>query len=140
MSIQPIIIQQLSPNDRIKLEFKIEDNLKIEDYEKLIGILEPLTIRRKVSLLIVLLNFEGWNEDDFEKYAQFAAKYFDKIDKIAIVGEQAWIKGIAIFCKPFSQAKIRYFRPFELDQAREWLEEPVNDTTDINRLSQQMLM
>lgn len=131
MSIQPIIIQQLSPNDRIKLEFKIEDNLKIADYEKLIGILEPLTIRRKVSLLIVLVNFEGWNEDDFEKYAQFAEKYFEKIDKIAIVGEQAWIKGIAIFCKPFSQAKVRHFGTFKLDHAREWIEEPSKHNIEI---------
>ncbi|MCI0442725.1 STAS/SEC14 domain-containing protein [bacterium] len=140
MSIQPIIIQQLSPNDRIKLEFKIEENLKIADYEKLIGILEPLTIRRKVSLLIVLVNFQGWNDDDFEKYAEFAAKYFEKVDKIAIVAEQAWIKGIEIFCKPFIRAKVRYFRPFELDSAREWIEESVIQSTDIPHLSQHMLI
>jgi hypothetical protein len=139
MSIQPIIIQQLIPNDRIKLEFKIEDNLKIADYEKLVGILEPLTTKRKVSLLIVLVNFQGWNDDDFEKYAQFAAKYFEKIDRIAVVGEQTWIKGISIFCKPFVRAKVRYFSPFELENAREWIEEPVVKNADFPLLLQHIL-
>lgn len=131
MSVRPIIIQQLSPNDRIKLEFKIEDNLEITDYEKLAGVIEPLTIRRKVSLLIVLIHFQGWNGNDFWKCTQFAAKDFEQIDKIAIVGERTWMKGKAVFCRPFIRAKVRHFEPLELEQARKWIEETSNDNTEL---------
>jgi hypothetical protein len=38
-----------------------------------------------------------------------------------MVGETKWQQGMAVFCKPFTTAKIRYFDRSAIDQAREWL-------------------
>ena len=42
-----------------------------------------------------------------------------------IVGETRWQKGMAMFCKPFTMAEVKYFEHGEFDQAREWLEDGI---------------
>jgi hypothetical protein len=40
-----------------------------------------------------------------------------------MVGDKKWEHGMAMFCKPFTTAKLRYFDQSEIDQARAWLAE-----------------
>jgi hypothetical protein len=47
--------------------------------------------------------------------------HFKDIERVAMVGETKWQHGMAIFCKPFTTAKVRYFDGPATDQAREWL-------------------
>jgi hypothetical protein len=41
-----------------------------------------------------------------------------------MVGEKKWQHGMAIFCKPFTTATIRYFDHTAIEQARAWLTSP----------------
>jgi hypothetical protein len=38
-----------------------------------------------------------------------------------LVGERAWEHGMAVFCKPFTTATIRYFDRTKADQAEAWI-------------------
>lgn len=40
-----------------------------------------------------------------------------------MVGETKWQHGMAIFCKPFTMATVRYFERDEVEAARAWLRE-----------------
>ena len=44
-------------------------------------------------------------------------------ERLAMVGETAWEKGMAVVCKPFTMAKIRYFDAAEIDAAWQWIQE-----------------
>jgi hypothetical protein len=50
-------------------------------------------------------------------------KHFNHVERLAIVGEKAWHKWMASFCKPFTTAEVRYFTLDELDAARAWINE-----------------
>jgi len=50
-------------------------------------------------------------------------RHFNSIERLAIVGESAWEKGMAVFCKPFTTAKVKYFDHSQRQQAETWLEE-----------------
>ena len=48
---------------------------------------------------------------------------FRDIDRLAMVGDKAWEKGMAAFCKPFTSAKIRYFDMSDAAAAEAWIQE-----------------
>lgn len=52
---------------------------------------------------------------------KLAFEYFSDIERIALVGEKAWEQGMAIFCKPFTAAKVRYFDHDDRSEALEWV-------------------
>ena len=49
---------------------------------------------------------------------KFDFKHWKDIERLAIVGESKWEAGMAVFCKPFTAAKIQYFDHTKLDEAK----------------------
>ena len=54
---------------------------------------------------------------------KFDLKHFSDIERLALVGEKRWEKGMSVFCRPFTTAKIRYFDRPAVAEARAWLEQ-----------------
>jgi hypothetical protein len=67
------------------------------------------------------LNFHGWSAGAIWDDTKFAARHFSDIDRIAIVGDKNCKEGMAIFCKPFTRATVRYFDLKEIDNAKIWI-------------------
>ena len=42
---------------------------------------------------------------------------------MAIVGEEAWEKGMALLLKPFTKAKVKYFDTSQMAAAKTWIME-----------------
>ena len=55
---------------------------------------------------------------------KFDAKHFSDIERVAVVGETKWQQAVAVLCKPFTSAPVRYFDRAAIDQARAWLGAP----------------
>jgi hypothetical protein len=53
---------------------------------------------------------------------KFDFKHWKDIERLAIVGESKWEAGMAVFCKPFTTAKIQYFDHSKLAEAKSWIE------------------
>jgi hypothetical protein len=49
--------------------------------------------------------------------------HFNDIERIALVGETRWQRGMATFCKPFTTAEIRFFPLERVHEARCWIAE-----------------
>ena len=52
---------------------------------------------------------------------KFDVKHFADVERLALVGDRKWEHGMAVFCKPFTTAKIRYFDEHEADEASQWI-------------------
>jgi hypothetical protein len=52
---------------------------------------------------------------------KFDVKHFADIERLALVGESKWEAGMAVFCKPFTTAKIKYFDESKAAEAQEWI-------------------
>ena len=76
-----------------------------------------------IRLLAVLHNFEGWTAGALWEDTKFTAKHFNDIERLAVVGEPRWQKGVTVFVKPFTSADVRYFDMQEIDRARQWVRE-----------------
>jgi hypothetical protein len=107
------------------LEIKISGKLVKEDYERFMPELDRLIDQfRKIRLLVEMRDFHGWSAGALWEDIKLDWKHYSDIERVALVGDKRWQKGMSIFCKPFTTARIRYFELSDLANAREWIEQP----------------
>lgn len=95
--------------------------LRKEDYDDFVPAIEELIGRHgKLNLLVELVDFHGWSAGALWEDTKFDLKHFDDINRLAIVGDKKWEKAMAMFCKPFTTAKVRYFDISDIDEAKRW--------------------
>ena len=110
------------------LAIRVSGKLTHEDYQSFLPKLEEkIKQAGKVSLLLELDNFSGWDlkaaKDDFI----FGLKHMGDLERIAIVGDKAWEHWMSIMVKPFLLlGSVRYFNREELQEAWNWLREKEN--------------
>lgn len=106
------------------MEVTVTGKLEKSDYETFKPAAEELINEYgKIRVLFVMHDFHGWTAGALWEDIKFDAKHFNHIERLAIVGESKWEKGMSVFCRPFTTAKIKYFDISELDKAREWIRE-----------------
>ena len=104
----------------VTLTFK--DKLRKEDYEQFVPQIEGLMKKEaKIRLVIELKEFKGWTAGALWEDTKFAARHFNDIERLAVVGEAGWEKGLTAFIKPFTTAAVRYFDRRAADQAQAWI-------------------
>jgi hypothetical protein len=75
----------------------------------------------KIRVLFRMNDFHGWEAAALWDDIKFDLTHFSDIERLAIVGEKRWEKGMATFCRPFTTASIRYFDVADIEAARAWL-------------------
>jgi hypothetical protein len=104
------------------LYVKAAGKLTRENYEEFGPKVEALIHQHgKIRVLIELEDFHGWSAGALWEDIKFDVKHFRDIERLALVGEKKWEKGMATFCKPFTTAEVRYFDRVQVDDAREWI-------------------
>ena len=104
------------------LEVHLTGKLIKKDYETFLPVVERLVQQHgKIRMLVEMHDFHGWTAGALWEDIKFDAKHFTDIDRLAIVGETKWEKGMATFCKPFTTANVRYFDHTKIADARDWL-------------------
>ncbi len=112
---------EMDVNGRV-IEVRVTGKLTKEAYERF----EPVVafqIERfgKLRILLALHDFHGWTAGALWDDTRFELKHCRDIDRLAVVGEAKWEQGMAVFCKPFTSAAIRYFDQARIDEARRWV-------------------
>ena len=106
------------------LEVHLKGKLSKEDYAEFLPVVERLVQQHgRLRMLVEMHDFHGWTAGALWEDIKFDVKHFRDIERLALVGEKKWEKGMAAFCKPFTTAKVRYFDRAKADEARAWLQE-----------------
>ena len=116
----------------------VSGKLTKADYEQLVPEFERLVQQHgKLRLLFDMTGFHGWEPGALWEDIKFDVKHLADIERLAMIGDKKWERGMATFCKPFTKATIRYFDHAESAQARKWLcesssccSEPANSDKD----------
>ncbi len=104
------------------LEVRVSGKLSAEDYERLEpGVDKLIESSGKIKILFIMHDFHGWDVGAVWEDIKFATRHCRDIEKVAMVGENAWEKWMAKICKPFTMSSIKYFDAGEDDAARQWL-------------------
>ena len=106
------------------LEVRVSGKLTKEAYEKLVPVVDAqIKEFGKLRILMIMEDFHGWTLSALWEDTKFDLKHWKDIERLAIVGDKKWEEGMAVFCKPFTTAKIKYFDHTKLDEARKWIAE-----------------
>jgi hypothetical protein len=109
--------------DRI-LGFKLSGQLHDADYRAFVPVVEAAIAKNgKVRVLAEFADFHGWDVHALWDDTKFATKHCADVEKLAIVGDRAWEKWMAVVCKFFTLAKIEYFDAKDIDRAWAWVAE-----------------
>ena len=125
-------IELLEKADGKVLEVRASGKLTREDYGHFVPEVERLIGQHgKIRIVFDMHDFHGWTVGALWRDTKFDLKHFRDIERLALIGEKAWEHGMAIFCKPFTTAKIRYFDRSQADEAEAWIlaELPVAGST-----------
>jgi len=105
------------------LEVRVTGKLAHEDYLYFVPKLEQMLKQHgRLRVLFDMAGFHGWEPRALWDDIKFDLKHFADVERLAMVGDKKWEKGMSLFCRPFTTAKIRYFDHTKADEAREWLE------------------
>jgi hypothetical protein len=106
------------------LSLVISGKLTKEDYQKFVPKVEDLIKQHgKVRIVMQMRDFHGWEMGALWEDIKFDVKHFRDIERLAMVGDSKWEAGMAVFCKPFTTAKIKYFDTGKVDEAAQWVRE-----------------
>lgn len=106
------------------LEVHVSGKLTTEDYERFSPEVERMIGQHgKIRVLLDMHDFHGWSAGALWQDSKFNIKHFKDIERLAMVGEKAWEKGMSTFCKPFTTATVRYFERSQEEEARRWVKE-----------------
>jgi SpoIIAA-like len=105
------------------LEVRVTGKLTKEAYQKFVPAVDAqIKEYGKLRILFLMQDFHGWTAGAMWEDLKFDLKHWKDIERLAIVGDKKWEKGMAAFCKPFTNATIRYFDAAQIEEARQWLE------------------
>jgi len=100
--------------------------LEKQDYERFVPEVERLIGEHgKIRVLLELADFHGWTAGALWQDVKFDVKHFNDIERLAVLGETKWERGMAQFCRPFTTADIRFFEHREAEAAKRWIEEGI---------------
>lgn len=104
------------------LSVEVTGTLTKQDYEDFVPMVEKWVSKRiHPRILIEFENFHGWTPVAFWEDIKFGAKHFREVDRLAIIGDKKWEKGMAVFCELFTTAEVGYFNKSEEEDAKRWI-------------------
>jgi hypothetical protein len=114
------------------LAIKAKGKLAKQDYEAFVPKVEQLIQRfGKVRILFEMEDFHGWDAGALWQDIKFDIKHFRDIERLSLVGDRKWEKGMSVFCKPFTTAKVKYFDVNDADKAQDWIKEGIQSSTPV---------
>ena len=103
---------------------RLSGTLHDDDHERFVPMMEGIfTVVGNVRLFIQLEDFHGCDLHAAWDDLKFGLKHYSDFERIAMVGDHKWEEWMASFCKPFTNAKVKYFDRSEVEAAWKWLQE-----------------
>lgn len=105
---------------------KVSQKLHKEDYQQFVPEFERLVQQHgKIRVGFEMHDFHGWDLSAMWEDTKVGLHHYSDIERIAMVGESRWEEGMAVFCKPFTSASVRYFDVGQREEAQQWIAEGV---------------
>ncbi len=118
---RPAVVVDVENGGKL-LILRMTGKLQKEDYQSVVLTVDAaVALYGKVRMLVEMHNFHGWSPVALWEDRKLDLRHFNHVERVAIVGEAAWEKGMAILSKPFTTAAVKYFPREQQPEARAWI-------------------
>ena len=108
--------------NRKKLDVNKDGKLTKQDYHHFTRIVDRLVKEHgSIRIIFEMRAFHGWKPEAIWEDIKLNIRHFCHIERLAMVGNKQWERGMCLFCKPFATAQIRYFDENEVGEAQAWI-------------------
>ena len=126
------MIQFLPVHEDNVIAVRMSGKITFEEYQEFLPQLETQIKRYgKISVLIELDEFVGWELAAMKEDFKFALKHGDDIEKFAFVGNKTWQHWISVMARPFVQGEVKYFPKEDMHKAWDWVRNKEEPETSI---------
>lgn len=116
-------VELIEKNGGKVMEVQVSGKLLHKDYEQFTPEFDRFIEQHgKIRILFEMVDFHGWEPEAFWDDFKLGMKYYSDVERIALVGDKDWEEWIAVICRPFTEAQVRYFDHTAIDEARAWIE------------------
>ena len=128
-------VKQHQGLDNHVVTFHASGKLTKQDYHHFTRIVDRLIKEHGfIRIIFEMRAFNGWKPDAIWEDIKLNIRHFCHIERLAMVGNKQWERGMHLFCKPFTAAKIRHFEEYEAGKAQKWIHAE-SDTDETEPLS-----
>ena len=123
------MIEVINSEDGKILNLRLNGKLLHADYATLVPKLEAILEKHgDIRCLLEMEDFAGFEMRALWDEIKFDTKHASQFERCAIVGNRQWERWMTKFSHLlFRRAEIRYFEVSELDAAREWIREGLDN-------------
>lgn len=122
------MLMKLEQSSSNRLGFLASGLLTDNDYKSFLmpEVRNALQQHKSIRLLFLLEGFRGWELQAAWDDLAFALEINPQVDRLAVIGNQQWERWMAQLSKPFTHGEIQYFDLSQVEQAWQWLEQPLD--------------
>jgi len=107
------------------VEITVSGFITKAELEESIGALKAdLETNGRTRVLEIIEHFTGMEPGALWADITLGLPLAHRIERVAVVADQAWVRAMAGFGRLFTRAEIKIFEPGQLDEARTWIETP----------------
>ena len=100
----------------------VQGKLETSDYDFFVPEVDQQIAKYgTINMLVELKDFHGWSAGAAWEDTKFGLRHFNDMKRLAIMGDKGWEKGIALFAKFFTMAKVKFFEINQKKEAISWL-------------------
>ena len=116
------MIKKLSESSGNVIGYKAIGTITASDYLKMEPEVRDLVEKvGEIRMLIDLSEFKWEKIEAWLSDLEFASKFHDRIQRMAIVGDKTWEKWMTYLAKPFYAHDAKFFYTADIDRAWAWL-------------------
>jgi hypothetical protein len=87
----------------------------------MVRLTEDLERNGKTRILEVIQDLTGVEPQALWTDVKFGLPLVNKVNRVAVVADQAWIRAVSHIGALFTSAELKIFEPVQLDEARAWI-------------------
>ena len=104
------------------VEIEVSGLVSTEEFDGVAKNLEAFIARHgKVRVLEIIHDFEGMEGEAFWHDLKFSLRHLRDFSRCALVTNEKWFSVWSAVAEPFIRCEVEYFRPDEIEAARDWL-------------------
>ena len=104
------------------VEIEISARVSTEEFDRTAKKLEAFISRHgRVRVLEIVNHFEGMDVNAFWHDLKFSLRHLNDFSRCAIVSDAKFLSFLSTMAEPYIDCEVAYFKPDEVEAARDWL-------------------